>query len=160
MIDVKEITWENFWEVIRLSPLEDQKDYLQDVSVFLAQSYVNLKSDYPDISLAIYKDQRLIGYSKIVYVPKDIGPYYLDMDAYLIDAFLIDYKYQQQGYGRKAFERVLNYIKDFPFGKCEHMVLTCYDDNQVARGLFESYGFRKSKVKNKEQSLYIYQKKI
>ena len=38
MIELKEITWDNFWQVVALKPSESQREYLPSNAVFMAQT--------------------------------------------------------------------------------------------------------------------------
>ncbi len=69
MITLDNITWDTFWDVIALSPEATQRQFVQPISVFMARSYVNQREDYPDISLAIYHGESLIGFTKNVMSP-------------------------------------------------------------------------------------------
>lgn len=141
MVKFTDITWDNFWEVINLKPDESQVNFLPSNSVFMAQAYINLKFNYPDICYALSDDQNIIGFCKIVFVPKNISPFNFNEDAYLIDALMIDQKYQGKGYGEKALDLIISFIKTNPWGKSSYIKLLCYKENKIARQLYEKNGF-------------------
>ena len=89
MMHFKDITWDNLSDLLHLTITKEQEKYLPSISTFLAQSYVNLKAKYEDYSMAVYDEDDLIGYVKVVYVPKEVKPYLLPMDSYMIDALVI-----------------------------------------------------------------------
>ena len=156
MLHLEPITWDNFWEVIELEVSTDQKSYLPEVAVYMAQSYVNLSLDYVDQCLAIYDNAKLIGFTKIVFVPKNIKPYHMDTDSFMIDAFMIDLSYQGQGYGRKSLSLIIDNIKKrYEMGE-EFITLTCFEKNENAKKLFQSFGFQRIGVKDESKGLYIY----
>jgi len=157
MLSLKPITWDNFWNVIELKGSSEQTSYLPEVAVYMAQSYVNLSLEYSDQCLAIYDYDILIGFTKIVFVPKGVEPYQMVVDSYMIDAFLIDQTYQQKGYGAEAFALVLDNIKQRDL-KSLDISLTCYEKNVVAKKMFESFGFKKFRVKDQNKQLFIYLK--
>lgn len=158
MIHLEPITWDNFWKVIELEVSQDQKEFLPDVAVYMAQSYVNLSLEYSDQCFAIYDQDDLIGFTKIIFVPRAVLPYRMDVDSFMIDAFLIDQKFQGKGYGKKAFEVVLDHISK---RKTDDVAisLTCYEKNEVAKKLFTKYDFKKLHLKDQKKGLYIYLKK-
>ena len=159
MIELREITWENFWQIISLKPSEHQNDYLPSNAVFMAQAYVNLKLKYPDACFALYNGSHLVGFTKIVYIPKDTGPYNFSEDTYMIDAIMIDAKHQGKGYGSEAFHKVLVYIETKPFGEANSIKLACHDSNVIAIGLYEKAGFCETgQFANREKKLRIYSK--
>lgn len=161
MIELKEITWENFWQIINLKPRESQSAYLPSNAVFMAQAYVNSKFNYPDVCFALYKELHPVGFAKIVYVPKCVEPYHFLEDSYMIDAIMIDGQHRGKGYGREALYQVLKYIESKPLGEADSIKLSCYDDNIVASSIYEKVGFSKTdKFANKEKKLRIFSKDL
>ena len=160
-IEIKEITWENFWQVVDLKPSESQGKYLPSISVFMSQAYVNLKLRYPDICFALFNESQPVGFTKIVYVPKNVEPYYFLENSYMIDAIMIDAKYQGRGYGKEALYQVLNYIESKPFGEADSIKLSCHDDNSVAINIYKKIGsYKTDKFSNKTEEFFIYSKDI
>lgn len=160
MIQLQEITWDNFWDVVKLRPKPKQETFVKPISLFMAQSYVNLKEGYPDQSLAIYDGESLIGFTKIVLVPKNEKPYHLEKGAYMIDAFIIDQSMQNKGYGNRALTKIIDYCKSYPFGPVQDLCLVCYEDNLQAQSLFASFGFTKLKQTNKEKKMSLYNRHL
>lgn len=161
MIKLKEITWENFWQIINLKPKESQSIYLPTNAVFMAQAYVNSKFNYPDVCFALYNESEPIGFTKIVYVPKNVEPYDFSEDSYMIDAIMIDSKHQGKGYGKEALYKVLRYIESKPLGQADSIKLSCYDDNIVAVSIYEEVGFLKTdRFANNKKNLCIFSKDI
>lgn len=156
MIHLQAITWNNFWEVTKINPKPEQVKFVKPVSLFMAQSYINLKANHPDESLAIYNDKTLIGFTKIVLVPKDVEPYKLNQDSYMIDALIIDQSQQGKGYGRKSLAAIIDYCQTYPFGQAEVLTLVCFEENQQAQVIFTTFGFKKVKQINKEKKMCLY----
>jgi len=161
MIELQEITWENFWQVINLKPSESQGKYLPSNSVFMAQAYVNLKLGYPDICFALCTKSQPVGFTKIVYVPRNVEPYYFLENSYMIDAIMIDVRYQGRGYGKEALYQVLKYVESKPFGEADSIKLLCHDDNSAAVSIYKEAGFYKTdKFSNRSEGFFIYSKDI
>jgi len=159
MVKLKDITWDNFWVVVNLSPAESQKDFLPSNAVFMAQAYVNLKDQHPDACFAIYHDDNVIGFTKIVFVQKDEKPFYFSEDTYYLDALMIDEKHQGKGYGKLALAQILAFMQAKPWGDTCSIKLSCFDENIDATKLYEKFGFEKTNtfVLGKESlRLYIY----
>ena len=57
---------------------------------------------------------------------------------------MIDKRYQKKGYGREAIKLSLDFIKTFPCGKAEYCWLSYEPENQVAKKLYESFGFEET----------------
>ena len=141
MVELKEITWDNFWSIINLKTTDAQKDYLPTNAVFMAQAYINIKLQHSDVCFAIYDGENAIGFTKIVFVPKNVEPYHFLEDTYFIDAIMIDEKYQGKGYGKLALVQVLTYIRTKPWGEVYSIKLSCYDENMIAAKMYEKFGF-------------------
>jgi len=154
MISFMDITWENFWEVLGLKPADSQSGFLPPTAVFMAQAYVNLKFNFPDICYAIYNEKILIGFCKIVWVPKQEEQFNFYEDSYLLDALLIDYKFQGKGYGKEALKKMLEYVKANPWGKGTSIKLYCYEENIVARRIYKNEKFVNTNIKKDGKILF------
>lgn len=56
--------------------------------------------------------------------------------------FMIDNKYQGQGFGRESFKQTLDFIKTFPCGEAEYILLSYEPSNELGRKLYGSFGFK------------------
>ncbi len=139
---LKPIDWGNFSDVSALRPKKSQEAYLPSVDHFLAEAYVNVSLGYPDICRAIYAEDKLVGFTKIVYVPKNEKPYDFKHDACMIDCLLIDRDYQNKGYGAAALKLILNYINDKLDWRYKSVRLTCQKNNDRAIRFFKQHGFK------------------
>ncbi len=144
MIELREIDWSNLGEILDLKVEKSQEDYILPNAVFIAQAYVNLRMNYPDVVFGIYNDNRAIGFTKIVLVPQNAKPYYFDHSVYMIDAFMIDSRFQKKGFGRQVFEKIMMYIRSQPFGPADGIRLLCSVMNKEGQRFFESFGFMES----------------
>jgi len=161
MVELKEITWENLWEIINLKPAESQIDHLPSNAIFMAMAYVNLKFQYPDACYAIYHGEIAVGFTKIVFVEKKEKQYNLPEDTYLIDALMIDEKYQGNGYGTSALEQILSFIRSKPWGDSNNIRASCYDKNTVTAKMLEKAGFtRTDELDRGKACLRVYTKTL
>ena len=133
MVTLKKITQDNLEEVLALDIKDEQKKYVSSTSVALAQAYVYSDTAYP---FAIYADETVVGLIMM--------GYYEAKDYYTLWKFLIDSKYQNKGYGRKALELGIKFLKD------EHSAKEIYTGvipgNAVAKRLYESAGFKSTEL--------------
>ncbi len=141
MIELREIDWSNLGEILDLKVEKSQEDFILPNEVFIAQAYVNLRMHYPDVVFGIYNDHVAIGFTKIVLVPKNEKPYYFDHTCYMIDAFMLDSRFQKKGLGRQAFEKIMLYILSQPFGFADGIRLLCSVTNRNGQHFFKSFGF-------------------
>ena len=76
--------------------------------------------------LAVYNDDDLIGFVMIgkgTVGNENEGV--LIKENYCFWRFMIDKKYQGQGYGKKTIDAVMNLIRTFPFGEAKKAWITC-----------------------------------
>jgi len=158
MIQFKDITWGNLSDLLHLKITKEQEKYLPSIATFLAQSYVNLKAKYEDYSMAIYDESDLIGYVKVVYVPKEGKPYLLPMDSYMIDALVIREEKQSQGYGLDVLKRLFVFMDEEVAHKELAITLTCHKENKQAIKLFKANGFEKLSTYDEKKNLDLYLK--
>lgn len=141
MIEFRNITWENFEECINLQLTKEQKGFLASNVYSLAQSYVALLNDkLPPMTFAIYNDNTMIGFIMMYHDTAEENEYG-DEDAYGILRFMIDMKFQNKGYGTKAMEKALEYIRTFPQGQAKAVYISYDPENKIARHLYAKFGF-------------------
>lgn len=129
MIILKEITKDNIDDVIALKVREDQNRFVISNAESLAKAYVYSKTAYP---FAVYDDETLVGFIMM--------GYYELKDYYTLWEFMIDYRYQNKGYGRQALNLGLDFVKD-KFNP-DSIYTGVAPGNSVAKGLYESMGFK------------------
>ena len=80
----------------------------------------------------------MIGYDKDDYW--DDAPA-IAVSNYNLWRLMIDNRYQQKGYGSKAIELALEFIKTFPCGRADYCWLSYEPENALAKELYSSFGF-------------------
>ena len=130
MIQLRPITEENFVAAFNLKLAPEQEVFVSHPIRSLAQAYVYRDQCQP---FGIYDDDTMVGYVMVIYD--------YDVPEYDIWHMMIDEKYQGQGYGSAALDRVLDYIGTKPFGTSDRVALTCHKDNTRALNLYKSKGF-------------------
>ena len=80
----------------------------------------------------MYEDDTLVGFIMM--------GYYEVKNYYTLWKFLIDYRYQNKGYGKKALELGLDFIRDRFNAK--EIYTGVAPGNVVAKRLYESVGFK------------------
>ncbi|SEM03734.1 diamine N-acetyltransferase [Butyrivibrio sp. ob235] len=128
MIHLESVTRDNIEELIELSVREDQQSFVSTVAESLAQAYVYSENAYP---FAVYEDDILVGFIMM--------GYYEVKQYYTLWKFLIDYRYQNKGYGRQALILGLKYIKE-KFNP-PNIYTGVAPGNTVAKDLYKSVGF-------------------
>ena len=127
MVQFKEITKENFWEVIELSVAPDQGEFVTSNAVSIAQAKVQPEC----IPLAIYDDSQLIGF--LMYcIDADDGEYW-------IYRMMIDQHFQSKGYGKQALEKLLELIQQ---DKSHHVIfLGVHPESFAAVKIYQAANF-------------------
>ncbi|MBQ3161743.1 MAG: GNAT family N-acetyltransferase [Oscillospiraceae bacterium] len=143
MVELKEITPDNFEEVLNLKVAEHQKSFVSTVAYSLAQAWL-YKSAYP---FAIYADEKAVGFIML--------GYYEARKQYTLWKFLIDERYQNKGYGRKALQLAIDYLID-TFEVTEIFTGVSLG-NETAKHLYASVGFEATGVveDNMEEMKYV-----
>ena len=131
MINLKLVTKENLDGVLALRVKETQEGFVSSNAESLAQAYVYSETAWP---FAVYDDEILVGFIMM--------GYYEAKHYYTLWKFMIDQRYQNKGYGRKALELGLAFIRErfHP----EEIYTGVAPGNSVAKGLYESVGFRET----------------
>lgn len=142
---LEEINYQNVWKVCNLKVKDYQDDFVASNIESLAEAYLALKNGYVFVPYAIYDEDLLVGFTAISYGRLDEKDQLeISKDNYGIIRLMIDKKYQQQGYGKKAMETIWQFIKTFPFGKGKYCYLSYQKDNQIAKKLYSDFGFREN----------------
>ena len=138
----------NFRDIVLLEVKEDQKDFVASNAYSLAEAYANLVRGR---FVQIYAGDVPVGFLMIGYFRKEEarpeeqeeGVETMDFEYgnYLFWRFMIDRGHQGRGYGRKAMQLALDYIRTYPAGPAEYCWLSYEPENEIARQLYRSFGF-------------------
>ena len=131
MVQIKPVTKDNLDEVLSLRINENQAGYVSSTAESLAQAYVYQETAFP---FAVYSDGEIVGFIMM--------GYYEAKQYYTLWKLLIDRKHQHKGYGRKALELGIAFLKDrFHVREIYTGVIP---GNANAKKLYESVGFRET----------------
>lgn len=131
MVELRKITKENYEECLKLNVAENQKEFVSSNVHSLAQAWIYYDTAFP---FAVYADNTMVGFIML--------GYYEDEGYYTLWKFMIDEKYQNKGYGRKALRLGIDYlVKRF---KVKEIYTAYYATNRIARNLYASVGFRET----------------
>ena len=131
MVRLKEISRDNIDEVLALRVDESQKSFVSTNGDSLAQAYVYPETAFP---FAVYEDSEIVGFIMM--------GYYEAKEYYTLWKFMIDSRFQNRGYGRRALDLGIQYLKD-RFGVSE-IYTGVVPANTVAKKLYRSVGFRET----------------
>ncbi|MBR0577332.1 GNAT family N-acetyltransferase [Proteiniclasticum sp. BAD-10] len=127
MIELREVTIENWAKIIRLKPAPEQERFVAANSVSLAQAHFQ-----PECRpLAVYDDDTPVGFIMYCLDPTD--------KEYWIFRLMIDKNHQSKGYGREAMELLLTLIRQDPEHHCVY--ISFEPENDWAKALYTKLGF-------------------
>ena len=151
IISLEKITYKNYIKTIwGLKVTPKQKNYVAKNVSSLAEAYVAITNGAVALPFAICRNKKPIGFCMIGYgVSDDEGwdaedPAFIEMvkKSYCLWRFMIDKRYQNKGYGRKAMQLALDYIRTKPCGPAKYVWLSYEPENEVAKKLYASFGFK------------------
>ncbi|MGD8191711.1 GNAT family N-acetyltransferase [Brevibacillus ginsengisoli] len=137
IIQIKEITKQNWFDVVLLSSSEDQKNKIFEKDIAsncLSLTQASMEDNW--ITRAIYHGETLVGFTMYGYSE--------ELKGYEICRIMIDYRFQGNGYGKSS---LLLIVEDMVnrFG-CNEILLCFNPDNTSAQKLYESVGFRNTGI--------------
>ena len=131
MVHLQPVTKENLDEVLSLKIYDSQAGFVSSTAESLAQAYVYRETAFP---FAVYSDQEVVGFIMM--------GFYEAKNYYTLWKLLIDRDHQHKGFGRKALELGIAFLKDcFDARKIYTGVIP---GNDAAKKLYESMGFRET----------------
>lgn len=142
MINLKKITDDNVWDIIKLSVNKEQENFVASNMSSIIEAYVTTPEDGVALPFGIYNDEELIGFVMIGRFEKVIeGDPALVLGNYCLWRLMIDARFQRKGYGKQAMKVIMDYIETMPCGKSEYCWLSYEPENLVAKQLYASCGF-------------------
>lgn len=126
-IKFRDIDKSNYNECISLRVGKHQKNYVA------SNMYSLVQASYEDglYPLGIFNEDEMIGF--LLY------DYDEELNGWSFSRFMIDIKYQNKGFGRKALEKFLEYFQSkFPN---KSLYTSVEIDNDIAIKLYQKYGF-------------------
>jgi diamine N-acetyltransferase len=131
MVELKEITAENYDDCLKLEVSDSQKNFVASNMYSLAQAWVFYNTAYP---FAIYAGDEMVGFIMMgYYKPKGI---------YNIWRFMIDKRFQNKGYGKAALLLAVKYIRE-KYNASE-LYLSFEPEKSTAGKLYNSIGFART----------------
>ncbi|MBP2002275.1 diamine N-acetyltransferase [Paenibacillus shirakamiensis] len=130
-IAIKEVNQDNMDDIISLRVDESQKTYIETPLQCL-QEAEECTFFRP---VGLYIDELLVGFAMYGYFPQE-----KPNGRVWLDRYLIDMKYQGQGWGKILLQSLIDHL--VRLYDCEQIYLSLYDDNEIALKLYQKFGFR------------------
>lgn len=129
MITFQSVSRFNKANILELKIKECQQSFIETIEECLKES--------DELSLwkpvGIYNDNQLIGFAMFGLWNEN------GEERVWLDRFLIDYRFQGRGLGKKSLDAIVQYIINIYH--CQKIYLSLYKDNQQAYYLYKNYGF-------------------
>lgn len=126
-VELREVTQENFDDVIGLQVAPDQRDFLNSNVEAVAWAYVYAAC----VPLAIYSGETAVGLATYNYLPAD--------GRCWIGHLMVDERFQRRGIGRAALAQLLDRMTETSGGAS--LLVTVGPENTAAIALYEAFGF-------------------
>lgn len=134
----REVTKENFWDVIRLRVLPEQK-HVAPNSVSIAEAHY---WDYAWFR-AIYYGDTPVGFIMLGDpVNGETGDDAIFNGRYFLWRLMIDHRFQKKGYGKKAVNLLVEYVRTRP--NAEYLYSSYSEGEHGPEGFYMKYGFEKT----------------
>ena len=126
-VSLREVTADTVRMICRLDVSEEQKHFVAPNAVSIAQAYFEPKAWFR----AIYADETPVGFVMLFDDP--------DEPLYFLWRYMIDVRYQKLGFGKKAMDLLLEYVRSRPAAK--EMTLSCHPGEDGPEPFYRRYGF-------------------
>ena len=157
MLKLKKINRNNVGEILKLEVFDNQKSFVATNNSSIIEAYIAITDNNDVFTFGIYKDDTPIGFLMIGFDVNsdDEGAPKIAKGNYNIWRLMIDKKFQGQGFGKKAMDLALEFVKTFPCKIAKYCWLSYESDNEVARQLYKSVGFVEIDEKDGEEIVAI-----
>ena len=145
-VHLEKVTGKNVWQLLKLEVADDQKDFVATNTQSIVEAYTTTAAGGHAFPFGIYDGDTPVGFLMIgCGVDEDWeNPPEIAKNNYSLWRLMIDKNHQGKGYGKKAVELALDYIRTFPCGKAEACYLSYKPENSRAKKLYASFGFRET----------------
>ncbi|MCJ7842518.1 GNAT family N-acetyltransferase [Lederbergia sp. NSJ-179] len=130
---LEDINSNNWIDCIFLTTDKEEKHLLFEE--FVASNAVSLAQSKMETgweTKAIYNEDQMVGFAMYGFAEKE--------GFYEICRFMIDYRFQNKGYGKKALLLIIEEMRNIP--DCQEIYLSFDPENKVALYLYENIGFK------------------
>ena len=126
-VSLREVTAETVRTICRLEVSEQQKHFVAPNAVSIAQAYFEPKAWFR----AIYADEIPVGFLMLYDDP--------DAPEYFLWRYMIDARYQKLGFGKRAMNLLLEYVRSRPGAR--ELALSCHPGEDGPEPFYRHYGF-------------------
>lgn len=157
MLRLEKLTYQNVWKITKLHVTAEQDDFVASNAQSIIEAYIVKENGGAAFPFALYDGDTPVGFLMIGYDADDSyeNPPKIAYGNYSLWRLMIDQAYQHRGYGRQAIALALDFIRTFPCGKAEYCYLSYEPENEVAKRLYHSCGFRENGEMDEEEIVAV-----
>jgi len=146
MLHLEKINKNNVWDIINLKVKKSQKEFVATNEESIIEAYTTITANGHVFPFGIYEKKIPVGFLMIAFGTDDYweSAPKIAKNNYNLWRFMIDRKWQNRGFGKEALKLALSFIKTYPSGKAEYCWLSYESDNEVAKHLYHSFGFKET----------------
>ena len=126
-ISLREVTAETVRSICKLNVSEDQKHLVAPNAFSIAEAYFEPKAWFR----AIYADETPVGFLMLYDDPEE--------PHYFLWRYMIDARYQKTGFGKRAMDLLLVYVRSRP--RAYELTLSCHPGEEGPEPFYRRYGF-------------------
>lgn len=128
VVTLQEVNRENLDDILDLKVTSEQENFIAANAISIAQAHF-----YPEVSWfrAIYADRIPVGF--VLLVDDPVNSYYK------LWRLMIDARFQKCGFGRRALELAIEYVKTRPGAKV--LLTSCVPGEGSPKQFYEKMGF-------------------
>ncbi len=153
MLRIEKVTANNVWEILKLRVGEGQKSFVAGNDVSIIEAYTTITGGGHAFPFGVYDGDTPVGFFMVGFGTDEYweNPPEIAKNNYNLWRLMIDERYQNRGYGKETMGLALDFIRTQPCGKAEYCWLSYEPENEVARRLYHSFGFRETGDMDEEE---------
>ena len=153
MLRIEKVTANNVWEILKLRVGEGQKSFVAGNDVSIIEAYTTITGGGYAFPFGVYDGDTPVGFFMVGFDTDEYweNPPEIAKNNYNLWRLMIDERYQNRGYGKETMRLALDFIRTQPCGKAEYCWLSYEPENEVARRLYHSFGFRETGDMDEEE---------
>lgn len=142
-LEFREINKDNFYNVCMLDVKSEDKEFVNNNEMSLAEAYLFKTMGAYVLPIAIYRNRVPIGFIMITkgYIGDNIKGEYIN--NYRITRIMIEVKHQNKGLGKLALKQVIEIIKSISINE-SFIWISTKEKNAKAIHVYEQNGFKKT----------------
>lgn len=126
-VSLREVTAETVRHICLLDVSEAQMHFVAPNAISIAQAYFEPKAWFR----AIYADETPVGFVMLYDDPQEAN--------YFLWRYMIDARYQKMGFGKRAMDLLLEYVRSRP--GAHELRLSCHPGEDGPEPFYRHYGF-------------------